>query len=189
MNTSIPPSPAREELWFARLCLVIGAYQFIIVGLNAFTLLKLQLGVTVVSHATGGRGDLEPSLLIFEVVAGLIIGGGLATGNTWLSRLAYGRPVPRAALLGAVEIPTTLEILGLALRGFGAVELVKGIYSISTAIHDWHYLPHLSTTKHPAYQSSLIWALEHFTIGVALMMFGGILARWLLRQRKPAEPG
>ncbi|HVU18094.1 MAG TPA: hypothetical protein VHD32_14300 [Candidatus Didemnitutus sp.] len=177
---SSPPLEAwREQIWFARICLVFGADQLVSLATNLFTLLKVHSGLPIVATATYRTyGTAYP-----YVVVNLVMALFLVTGGTLPGCLAYARILPRHLFFRPVEFPTTREILSLSFRGLGIEQLISAATAMALAIYykTFAYLP-TDNPQAPAANIEWAWAFERGLFAFVLIIAGGRIAD-LLRGR------
>lgn len=165
----------REEIWFARIVMILGVKELVDALLNLATLVKVHSGLPIVAASADGRMAATYLCSSGAVALYLLAGGGL------LSRMAHGRRVPMADLRAETGLPGWAGALEVTLEAFGAEQMIEAVGSIALAIATYATTTVTTTATAPRiHVIHTAWALEHVLLGVVLLGLGGRLARWLV---------
>src|ERR1035437_941319 len=157
-----------EEAWLARICLVIGVKQLGDFLLSVATLLKACSGLRITSTT------LPESMLVYYVISELAVGLYLCMGGGALSLLAHKRTVPLSELFVSHPLPMGTSFIAVAFRGFGAFEIIAGVYSFGRYLMYQFALGVVQLPQRtPLVPIEFAWALEHLIIGGVLLCYGG----------------
>jgi hypothetical protein len=178
-------SPASaEEIWFARIVVILGAKELVDVFLNLASILKIRSGLPIIVNPS----EMMERVAAAYVVSELIVGIYLVCGGQLLSRLAFGRPVARAILFDAADLRIDRSWLGVAFRAFGVNQLILGCgYIAQLASYGLYAHGPLSPNGPNVLAVDLGWMLEHFVLGLVLVSFGGAIASRILPRHQPSE--
>lgn len=161
----------REEIWFVRVVMALGAYQVVEFLLNLATILKIHSGLRIVSS-----GVSETSAVAY-LVANIITGLYILSGGSLLSRLAYGRPAPRPQLYEEVSLPDWRRGLSVTVRSFGAYQMILAVSSLALAVA--YYDRPIGEPIAKLLRTNAVeiaWVFERVVIGFALLAVGGRIA-------------
>ena len=171
----------KEEIWFARVVLILGAKAAMEALVNLAWVLKLAIPAYPLSFST------NLAVASADCIAATIVAIYLLTGGTLLSRLAYGHPAPRGYIFVDIGFPDWPHTLAMAFRAFGGYQMILAVSSIALAIayHYWSHAPigiMVSNAK-----IEVVYTLERVVIGFLLLALGGNITRFFLRIKEPSE--
>jgi len=174
----------KEEIWFARVVLILGAKEAADALMNFVSALKYNSGLPVFHTAS-----LESHAItsIAYLISTTIVSSYLLTGGSLLSRLAYGRPAPRENIFADIGLPAWPRILSIAFRAFGGYLMILSVSSIAMAIAYHQWIPAVHPNESSPAKLEIFMALQYIVIGFALLALGGKLARLFLRIKEPDE--
>jgi len=173
-----------EEIWFARICAVLGAKELLDAVVHMFTILKTASGLPVVAHVGATPDYIVITLLISSAVGGIY----LLAGGSLLSRIAFGRAVSCADLTGLAPLPEGNAWLALGFRGFGANLFIQAFSSLALTItyHFYFQIPSISHEPLPSVVRGVT-TLQQFFLSFILLWAGGFLATVFINKKPPNQ--
>ena len=106
-------------------------------------------------------------------------------GGGVLSMLAFRRPVPLSQLFEEYPFPIGTAFIALALRGFGALQFMDGVFALTRYLTYWFELRKVKVGPGPSLEViEAAWMIEHFVLAGVLLIFGGSIAALFIRRAR-----
>lgn len=167
-----------EEIWFARICIVIGVKQWVDAALHLATLVKAESGLGLTTL------NLPESVVAVYAIGSAILGWYLVRGGGAIARLAFKRAVPLTQMFDASSFPTGSSFVALIIRTFGALQFVEGVSALTRYITYAFEFRKVKVGLEPSpIVVELAWTIEHFIIAGTLLVFGGIIGSLFVRTK------
>jgi hypothetical protein len=174
------PPRENEEVWFARVVMILGASKLIDAIVNLVTIVKLQSGLAIAGP--GAARDTAIALFCSDLIAATYILGG----GSLFSRWAYGRSLPRYGIGAPVGLPVGAGFLAIAFNAFGVHQLISALGSAALGIAYYQRAATSALASAPrAHVIETGWVLERLLIGLVLLSSGGKIARYFVADAPP----